>query len=161
MIKFAETKYEDFTNDVLNALDRWYIAASGDGCLWIQPRRSVLNLLDFCVLIKRIHRIVNEHRFDVMIFHFDGVRAPRSVWAIVLRLLTALAKAVETDCRVIRSVKVNAQPPADFHRFGNAPDPADRREVLRRTVDLNGISVVMETCSAHTPPAPVEVRTIA
>ena len=151
MIKIAESKEPNIMNDVLNALDRWYIAVSSDGCLWIQPRRSVLSLLDFCVLIKRIHRIVNEHRFDVMIFHFDGVRAPRSVWAIVLRLLTALAKAVETDCRVIRSVKVNAQPPADFHPLGNATDPAERLEAPKRTVDLNGISVVMETSFLHTP----------
>jgi hypothetical protein len=159
MIKFAQSKDENIIKDVLDALDRWYIAVSSDGCLWIQPRRPVLSLLDFCVLIKRIHRIFNDHRFDVVIFHFDGVQAPRSVWAIVLRLLTALAKSVETDCRVIRSVKVNAEPPADFHRVGNAADPADRLEAPRRTVDLKGISVVMETRLPLKPLAEPDART--
>ena len=145
MAKFAVSKNETLMNNALNALDRWYIAASGDGCLWIQPRQPVLSLLDFCVLVKRIHRMFNDQRFDVVIFHFDGIKAPRSVWTIVLRLLTALAKEVRTDCRVIRSIKVNARPPAESERICNDRESAQQLEPSHRTIKLDGISVVMES----------------
>lgn len=143
MIKFTEPKCENLMNDVLNSLDKWYIAASVDGSLWIQPRRPVLDLLDFCALVKRIHRMFDDHRFEVVTFHFDGVQAPRSVWSIVLRLLTALAKSVDTECRVIRSIKVNSRPSEGSDRFGNIASFVDRFEAPQRSITLNGISVVM------------------
>lgn len=158
MIKFADRKEENVVKDVLNTLDRWYIAASGDGCLWIQPRHPVLKLQDFCTLVKRIHRIFNDHRFDVVIFHFDGVEAPRSLWLIILRLLTALAKTVQADCRVIRSIKVNGAAPSGFDRPGNDSGLAKREDPPKRLMKLNGISVVMESRSAGAPLAEVDRR---
>lgn len=151
MIRFAESKDENLTNDVFNTLDRWFIAASGDGCLWIQPRRVELTLLDFCTLVKRIHRMFNENRFEVVIFHFDGIQAPRSVWTIVLRLLTALAKSVQTDCRVIRSIKVNGQPPEGSDRLTRTEGQSRRLETPGHTIHLNGVSVVMEPRALDTP----------
>lgn len=158
MIPFADSKNVNPMNDVLDTLDRWYIAASSDGCLWIQPRRAELTLLDFCTLVKRIHRMFNDHRFEVVIFHFDGIQAPRSVWTIVLRLLTALAKSVQTDCRVIRSIKVNGQPPAGSDRGGNVEGPANRIETARRTIHLNGVSVVMEPRTLDGPVSVPDAR---
>ncbi len=144
MIRFAEQSEENVVEDVLNVLDRWYIAASGDEVLWVQPRRNVLDLRDFCTLLKRLHRLFRDHPAKVLVLYFDGVEMPKSLWLIVLRLLSAFAKSMQTDCRIIRSVKVRASSDADRAKTdtnSELKDPGCRSKPMMK---LDGISVMIK-----------------
>jgi hypothetical protein len=144
MIKLADQKEDQIVNDVMNALDRWYVAASSNGCLWIQPRQPVLNLLDFCTLLKRIRRVSSAHQFKALVFHFDGVKSPRTLWLVILRLLTAFAKTMQTDCRIIRTIPVSH---GEAEKIAGLPESGTSS---KRLMELNGISVIIESDASAT-----------
>lgn len=158
MNRFAGSKEVDIVQDVMAVLDRWYIAASGDGSLWVQPRHRDIRLPEFCSLLKRIHRVFDDRRFNALVFHFDGVEVPRSLWLIMLRLLTAFARLMQTECRVIQSVKVKKDLPApgDLSTSdGPAPTRTNSSPPITR---LDGISIVIESKPAGAPQADAQGR---
>jgi hypothetical protein len=144
MIKLADQKEDQIVNDVMNALDRWYVAASSNGCLWIQPRQPVLNLLDFCTLLKRVRRVSGDHQFKSLVFHFEGVKSPRTLWLVILRLLTAFAKTMQTDCRIVRSIRVSR---GEAERIAEVPESGSPS---KRLIELNGVSVIIEPSASAT-----------
>lgn len=144
MIRFAEPSEENVVEDVLNVLDRWYIAASGDEVLWIQPRRNVLDLRDFCTLLKRLHRLFRDRPAKVLVLYFDGVEMPKSLWLIVLRLLSAFAKSMQTECRIIRSIRVRSASDADRAKMKANSEGKESGCRFRPMMKLDGISVMIQ-----------------
>src|SRR5262245_14085917 len=133
---------EEVINDVLRMLDRWYFAISADGCLQIQPRQRVIELRDFCVLMKRIHLAFKSQGFTRLILHFDDVETSRNLWVIVLRLLTAFAATVNTDCRIIRTVSPSSRDTFEvFDR--NYVSDMTRTAASQSVVRLDGICAVI------------------
>ncbi len=143
MIHCNDRLNDDSTADIRDLLDRWYIAASGSGSLWLQPRGPNLSLREFCLVFKRIAKIFEYHRFDAVIFYFDEVEAPRSLWLIVLRLLTALAQRLQTACRVIRTDRRPANK-ASLNELTGLASLSPKPNSAAATMKLDGVSVVIE-----------------
>ncbi|QDV89844.1 hypothetical protein RAS2_09190 [Phycisphaerae bacterium RAS2] len=143
MIQCNDRLEKDSTAHIQHMLDRWYIAASGTGSLWLQPRGPNLSLREFCLVFKRIAKIFEYHRFDAVIFYFDGIEAPRSLWLIVMRLLTALAQRLQTNCRVIRTDRPKSTRAALGELTGLAAQLL-KPNIKAATMKLDGVSVVIE-----------------
>lgn len=147
MFTYVNQEEHSELRHAMNMLDNWSISASGDGCFWVQPRKSVLKLQEFCGLLKRIHRTFSDSRFNVMVFHFDGVVAHRSLWLIVLRLLSAFGKSMGCECRIIRadadSRKKEAAAIPSVREVGLATAQKSNQMML-----LNGVCVVLESKAA-------------
>ena len=147
MFTYANQEEHNDVQNCMNMLDNWSLSASGDGCFWVQPRKSVLKLQEVCGLLKRIHRTFSDTRFNVMVFHFDGVVAHRSLWLIVLRLLTAFAKSMGCDCRIIRAEsearRIDTPAIPSVKEVGPASAPRSSQMML-----LNGVCVVIESKAA-------------
>ncbi|MBI5762841.1 MAG: hypothetical protein HZA51_04865 [Planctomycetes bacterium] len=144
MIPFPDRDARKELNDGLTLIDRWYIAATGNGGLWVQPRKDVLSLREFCTLLKRIHRTFIDQPVNVLVFYFDGVNAPSSLWQIVQRLITALANSMNADCRIIQTID-NAAPPATGRKgavSGSAPKATGVR--TGHMTKLDGVSIVIK-----------------
>ncbi len=143
MIHCNDRLNDDSTADIRDLLDRWYIAASGSGSLWLQPRGPNLSLREFCLVFKRIAKIFEYHRFDAVIFYFDGIEAPRSLWMIIMRLLTALAQRLQTACRVIRTDRPSSTRGA-IHELADLSTLSPKSNSRAATMKLDGVSVVIE-----------------
>jgi len=90
-------------NDAQNFLDKWYMAASASGGLWIQPRVPVLRVEDFCLMLRRIQQACRDRSFLFVVFHFEAVQVIHSSWQLILRAVEGVARTLQADCRVIRS----------------------------------------------------------
>lgn len=147
MIPFPDRDARKELNDGLTLIDRWYIAATGNGGLWVQPRKDVLSLREFCTLLKRIHRTFIDQPVKVLVFYFDGVSAPSSLWQIVQRLITALANSMNADCRIIQSID-NAAPFVGRKGIaaGSVSNATDSRTA--RMTKLDGVSIVIKPRAA-------------
>ena len=123
-------------------IDRWYIAGWDNGALWVQPRRQVLLLTEFCALLKRIQRLFRNRLFNAAVFHFDHVDVHPDHWAFVLRVLREFAKTTSARCRV---VEYDARDRAHHRRETgeNACFPGPHASP-RPPIRLRGISVVIE-----------------
>lgn len=143
MIHCNDRLEQDSSDAIQHMLDRWYMAASGTGSLWLQPRGPNFSLREFCLVFKRIARIFEYHRFDAVIFYFDGIEAPRSLWLIVMRLLTALAQRLQTNCRVIRTDRPSSTRAA-IHELADLSTLSPKSKSGTATMKLDGVSVVIE-----------------
>lgn len=142
MIPFPDRDERKTLNDGLTMIDRWYIAATGNGGLWVQPRKDILSLREFCTLLKRIHRTFIDQPINVLVFYFDGVNAPSSLWQIARRLITALANSMNADCRIIQSIDNAASPSASSVR--SALDSQATGLGTGRMMRLDGVSIVIK-----------------
>lgn len=147
MIPFPDRDARKELNDGLTLIDRWYIAATGNGGLWVQPRKDVLSLREFCTLLKRIHRTFIDQPVRVLVFYFDGISAPASLWQIVQRLITSLANSMNADCRIIQSID-NAPPSLGRKGIavGTVSRPTDSQTA--RMTKLDGVSIVIKPRAA-------------
>lgn len=140
----AGRRQDDAAHEIRQCLMCWHFVATEDGRLWIQPRQPVLNLRDFCILLKRLQRSSKNSRTSVLVLHFDDVQASRSMWRIVFRLLAAYAKSTGMDCRVIRSID---------HRKSESKDVERTAEVVcrraaagpRQLIRVQSVSVVIRS----------------
>ena len=143
MIMFPDRDEQKSLVDSLGLIDRWYIATSANGCLWLQPRKDVLELREFCTLLKRIHRAFTERRFNVLILSFDGVETPRSLWLIMLRLLTAFAKVMQANCRIFRSLKAAEHVGVGCRKPASALEAEETPRHSKPMMKLNEITIII------------------
>jgi hypothetical protein len=144
VIMFPDRDEQESLTDSLGLIDRWYIATSANGSLWIQPRKDVLELREFCTLLKRIHRAFSDRRFNVLILCFDGVETPRSLWLIMLRLLTAFAKVMQANCRIFRCLEDAGHAAVGCRKPESAPGAKGPPRHSKPMMKLNEITIIIE-----------------
>ena len=152
MIKFPNRNEVNSLDDAVGLLDRWYLSASADGTLWIEPRQPILKLQEFCILLKRIQRVFKDCRLTRLVFHFDGVEVSRNLWLIILRLLMVFARSQHADCRIIRSDKQASGGASKLGRHGEGAGLAIRGDRPRTSMRLTGISIIIKSERSLTPP---------
>jgi hypothetical protein len=85
----------------LRFLDRWTMAASTAGMLWIQSRRSRVAFEDCCALLKRLSRVLAAGSYRTVILDLGTAEIPEERWPAFLRVVSMIAKRMHARCRVL------------------------------------------------------------
>ncbi len=96
-----EKRQERILKQAMSLLDRWYIAASDHGYLWIQPMGASFRLDEFSLLIKRLSRIRELTSLKRVFFEFSNGKITSEQWAVLVGLIAAFAKQINADCSLV------------------------------------------------------------
>ncbi len=127
--------------DAMCFLSRWHFSASADGCLWIEAQAGEVKLSDFCVLVKRVRRAVQPGRYRAIVFHFDNVLVPVSLWPVFVDMVAGLARTMQGTFKLILQDR-----PAS--REGGGDAPRTNAASLRR-IRLEGTCIAIERCGCR------------
>jgi hypothetical protein len=103
MVNPTQTRPDRNLIEALRFLDRWYMAASTGGMLWIQARRSRVAFEDCCALLKRLSRVLGSGSYRTAVLDLGMAQIPDDRWPAFLRVVSMIAKRMNARCRVLPS----------------------------------------------------------
>ena len=87
----------------VSMLDRWYIAASAQGTLWIQARRSPVDFVECCELLKRLGQTIGSGSIHTAVLDLGLADIPTDRWPAFLRVVSMIATRMNAGFRVLSS----------------------------------------------------------
>lgn len=114
MINPTQTRPGRNLIEALRFLDRWYMAASTGGMLWIQARRSRVAFDDCCALLKRLSRVLGSGAYRTAVLDLGTAQIPDDRWPAFLRVVSMIAKRMNARCRVIPSRETTGDDPREM-----------------------------------------------
>src|ERR1043166_3209961 len=112
-------------HEAIRLLDRWYMAASAQGTLWIQARMFPVRSDDCCSLFKRLARTAEKGAFQTAILDLGETQIPERRWPVFLRIVSMVAKRMRSGFRIVPSSESDesAVAPSQDAASANQPRP--------------------------------------
>jgi hypothetical protein len=85
----------------MRMLDRWYFAATADGTLWIQPRRSPVPVEECCALLTRLSEIVGTRPLRTLVLDLGDAQIPEDRWPVLLGIVGVVAEKMKAGVRIM------------------------------------------------------------